>query len=75
MMGQPIAGSFEAPGGGYHWGMATSSIGLPRGTRIKVGQTASLEQVLFGPATKDDGTLNFVGALRLGMGTCGAATM
>jgi len=75
MMGQPIAGSFEAPGGGYHWGMATSSIGLPRGTRIKVGQTASLEQVLFGPATKDDGTLNFVGALRLGMGTCGAATI
>lgn len=75
MMGQPIAGSFEAPGGGYHWGMATSSIGLPRGTRIKVGQTASLEQVLFGPATKDDGTLNFVGALRLGMGTCGAANI
>jgi len=75
MMGQPIAGSFEAPGGGYHWGMATSSIGLPRGTRIKVGQTASLEQVLFGPATKDDGTLNFVGALKLGMGTCGAATI
>jgi IMP dehydrogenase len=48
---------------------------LPRGTRVKVGQKASLEQILFGPATKDDGTLNFVGALKLGMGSCGAATM
>ncbi|MBV9865908.1 MAG: GuaB3 family IMP dehydrogenase-related protein [Abitibacteriaceae bacterium] len=75
MMGQPIARSQEAPGHGYHWGMATSSAGLPRGTRIKVGQGTSLEQVLFGPATKDDGTLNFVGALKLGMGTCGAATI
>ncbi|MDQ3813082.1 MAG: GuaB3 family IMP dehydrogenase-related protein [Armatimonadota bacterium] len=75
MMGQPIAGSLEAPGQGYHWGMATSSLGLPRGTRIKVGQSASLEQILLGPATKDDGTMNFVGALKLGMGTCGAATI
>jgi len=75
MMGQPIAGTHEAPGQGYHWGMATSSMGLPRGTRIKVGQLASLRQVLLGPATKDDGTMNFVGALRLGMGTCGAASI
>lgn len=75
MMGQPIARSKEAPGHGYHWGMATSSAGLPRGTRIRVGQYASLEQILLGPATKDDGTLNFVGALKLGMGTCGAATI
>ncbi len=75
MMGQPIASSLEAPGHGHHWGMATSSANLPRGTRVKVGQKASLEQILFGPATKDDGTLNFVGALKLGMGTCGAATI
>ena len=75
MMGQPIASSFEAPGHGHHWGMATSSANLPRGTRVKVGQKASLEQILFGPATKDDGTLNFVGALKLGMGTCGAANI
>ena len=75
MMGQPIASSMEAPGKGYHWGMATSSAGLPRGTRIKVGQRAHLEQILLGPATKDDGTMNFVGALRLGMGTCGASTL
>jgi IMP dehydrogenase len=75
MMGQPIAGSQEAPGHGHHWGMATSSAGLPRGTRIKVGQKFSLGQILHGPATKDDGTLNFVGALKLGMGTCGALTI
>lgn len=75
MMGQPIASSLEAPGKGYHWGMATSSAGLPRGTRIKVGQSASLEQVLLGPATRDDGTMNFVGALRLGMGSCGVLSI
>lgn len=75
MMGQPVATSHEAPGKGHHWGMATSSASLPRGTRIKVGQKASLEQILFGPATKDDGTLNFVGALKLGMGSVGAATI
>ncbi|HEX8550461.1 MAG TPA: GuaB3 family IMP dehydrogenase-related protein [Abditibacteriaceae bacterium] len=72
MMGQPFASSHEAPGGGYHWGMATSSAGLPRGTRIKVGQNNTVEQVLLGPATRDDGTMNLVGALKLGMGTCGA---
>lgn len=75
MMGQPIAGTHEAPGHGHHWGMATSSAGLPRGTRIRVGQKASLAQILHGPATKDDGTMNFVGALKLGMGTCGALTI
>lgn len=72
MMGQPIASTHEAPGHGHHWGMATSSANLPRGTRVKTGQKASLEQLLFGPATTDDGTLNFVGALKLGMGSVGA---
>ncbi|MDF2441225.1 MAG: dehydrogenase [Abditibacteriota bacterium] len=75
MMGQPIASTHEAPGRGHHWGMATSSAGLPRGTRIKVGQNASLEQVLYGPATSDNGTMNFIGALKLGMGSCGATTL
>lgn len=75
MMGQPFASTFEAPGAGYHWGMATSSAGLPRGTRIHVGQRCSLEQLMLGPATTDDGTMNFVGALRLGMGSCGVLTL
>ena len=52
MMGQPIAGTHEAPGKGYRWGMAASSVGLPRGTRIKVGQIATLQQILHDPATR-----------------------
>jgi IMP dehydrogenase len=72
MIGSPIASAFEAPGRGYHWGMATPHPGLPRGTRIYVGQVAPLEVILLGPATKDDGTLNLVGALKNGMGMCGA---
>ncbi len=75
MMGQPFASTTEAPGEGYHWGMATSSVGLPRGTRIKVGQKSSLQQLMVGPATTDDGTMNFVGALKLGMGSCGVLTL
>ncbi len=72
MIGSPIASATEAPGRGYHWGMATPHPGLPRGTRIYVGQVAPLEVILLGPATKDDGTLNLVGALKNGMGMCGA---
>jgi len=75
MIGSPIAMATEAPGKGYHWGMSTSHAGLPRGTRIGVGAKGSLEQILFGPAHQDDGTLNLVGALRLAMSYCGAANI
>lgn len=75
MLGSPFAQALEAPGKGHHWGMATPHAGLPRGTRIKVGQNGSLEQILFGPTSLTNGTQNFVGALRTGMGTCGAATI
>ena len=75
MIGSPIAAATEAPGKGHHWGMATSDSGLPRGTRIHVGHVGSLEQILLGPATKDDGTLNLVGALRNAMGVCGACNI
>jgi IMP dehydrogenase len=72
MMGSPFARAQEAPGRGYHWGMATPSPVLPRGTRIKVGTTGTLEQILRGPAQLDDGTQNFLGALQTSMGTLGA---
>lgn len=72
MIGSPIAAAAEAPGKGHHWGMATSDSSLPRGTLIKVGTIGTLEQILFGPAAKDDGTLNLLGALRNAMGCCGA---
>ncbi len=75
MIGSPLAKSIESPGRGYHWGMATPSPVLPRGTRIKVGTTVSLKQILRGPAHVDDGTQNISGALQTSMGTLGAANL
>lgn len=72
MVGSAFARAVEAPGGGYHWGMATPHANLPRGTRIRVGTTGTLEEILFGPAKLDDGTQNLVGALRTCMGNVGA---
>ncbi|MEM9539044.1 MAG: GuaB3 family IMP dehydrogenase-related protein [Cyanobacteria bacterium P01_E01_bin.42] len=72
MIGSPIARAQEAPGGDYHWGMATPSPVLPRGTRIKVGTTGTISQILRGPAKLDDGTHNLLGALKTSMGTLGA---
>ncbi len=72
MIGSPFARATEAPGRGYHWGMATPSPVLPRGTRIRVGTTGTLEQILTGPAQLDDGTHNLLGALKTSMGTLGA---
>ncbi|WP_413440866.1 GuaB3 family IMP dehydrogenase-related protein [Synechococcus sp. MIT S1220] len=75
MIGSPIARAYEAPGRGFHWGMATPSPVLPRGTRINVGSTGSLERILKGPALLDDGTHNLLGALKTSMGTLGARTI
>lgn len=75
MIGSPLARAEEAPGRGYHWGMATPSPVLPRGTRIQVGTTGTLKQILQGPAQLDDGTHNFLGALQTSMGTLGAKNM
>jgi len=75
MIGSPIARAVEAPGRGFHWGMATPSPVLPRGTRIRVGTTGSLEKILRGPASLDDGTQNLLGAIRTSMGTLGARTL
>jgi len=75
MLGSIMAQAKEAPGRGYHWGMAHSHPTLPRGTRIKAGVRAPLEQLLFGPTSTTDGTENFVGALRTAMGVCGALTI
>ena len=75
MIGSPIARAKEAPGKGFHWGMATPSPVLPRGTRIKVGSTGSLERILKGPALLDDGTHNLLGALKTSMGTLGAKSI
>ncbi len=72
MLGSSFAGTKEAPGRGYHWGMATPNAALPRGTRVHVGVKNDLQKLLFGPTSRTDGTENLVGALRLGMSICGA---
>jgi IMP dehydrogenase len=75
MVGSAFARAEEAPGRGYHWGMATPHANLPRGTRIKVGVSGSLRQILFGPATVDDGSQNLVGAITTCMGNVGAESI
>jgi IMP dehydrogenase len=72
IVGSAFARAREAPGGGYHWGMATPHHNLPRGTRIHVGVTSTLEEILLGPARLDDGSQNLVGALKTCMGAVGA---
>ena len=75
MVGSAFARAVEAPGRGYHWGMATPHANLPRGTRIHVGTTGTLEEILFGPARFDDGSQNLMGALQTSMGSVGAASI
>ncbi|MDZ4815202.1 MAG: GuaB3 family IMP dehydrogenase-related protein [Verrucomicrobiota bacterium] len=75
MVGSAFARAEEAPGKGNHWGMATPHANLPRGTRIKVGVTGSLRQILFGPATVDDGSQNLIGAITTCMGNVGAKSI
>ena len=75
MVGSAFAKAEEAPGAGSHWGMATSHANLPRGTRIKVGTTGTLKEILVGPAKVDDGSQNLVGALKTSMGSLGVSTL
>jgi len=75
MIGSALARTKEAPGKGYHWGMATPDVNLPRGTRIHVGTTGTLKEILLGPARLDDGSQNLVGALRTSMGNLGAGNI
>jgi IMP dehydrogenase len=71
MIGSPLARAYEAPGRGFHWGMATFHPTLPRGARVQTVQNGSLEEILVGPAHENDGTFNLMGALRTSMATCG----
>ncbi len=75
MVGSAFARAKEAPGQGYHWGMATSHANLPRGTRIRVGTTGTLKQILLGPARVDDGSQNLIGALKTSMGSLGVSNI
>jgi IMP dehydrogenase len=75
MIGSPLARAYEAPGRGYHWGMATFHPDLPRGARVKTSRIGSLAEILVGPAHENDGTLNLFGALRTSMATTGYASI
>jgi IMP dehydrogenase len=75
MIGSPLTRAQEAPGRGFHWGMATFHPTLPRGARVKTQQVATLEEILTGPAHENDGTFNLFGALATSMATTGYATI
>src|SRR5690242_3460742 len=75
MIGSPLAGAYEAPGRGYHWGMATFHPTLPRGARVNAGQRGTLAEILVGPAHENDGSLNLFGGLRTSMATTGYETV
>ena len=74
-IGSPLAAAHEAPGRGYHWGMATFHPTLPRGARVRVGALGTLQEIVSGPAHENDGRLNLFGALRTSMATCGYQTV
>jgi IMP dehydrogenase len=71
MIGSPLARAHEAPGRGFHWGMATFHPSLPRGARVATIQNGTIQEILIGPARENDGTFNLMGALRTSMATCG----
>jgi IMP dehydrogenase len=71
MIGSPLARAYEAPGHGFHWGMATFHSSLPRGARVATVQNGTLEEIINGPAHENDGTFNLIGGLRTSMATCG----
>ncbi len=71
MIGSPLAAATEAPGRGYHWGMATFHPTLPRGARVRTAPRGTLSEILVGPAHENDGRMNLFGGLRTSMATCG----
>ena len=71
MVGSPLARAEQAPGRGYHWGSEANHPELPRGARVEVGTIGTLEQILHGPSTVPDGSMNLMGALRRTMATAG----
>jgi len=75
MIGSPLAAAAEAPGRGYHWGMATFHPTLPRGARVQTTTRGTIKEILVGPAHENDGRLNLFGALRTSMATCGYETV
>ena len=53
MIGSPLARAFEAPGHGYHWGMATFHPTLPRGARVQTVQNGTFEEIVDRPRPRE----------------------
>lgn len=75
MVGSVLARASDAPGCGAHWGAEAWHPHLPRGERHLTQSVGTFEQVLHGPSTTADGTMNIVGALRKAMATTGYSDM
>jgi IMP dehydrogenase len=71
MVGSPLARAQEAPGRGYHWGSEANHAELPRGARVNVGTIGALAEIIHGPSTVPDGSMNLMGALKRTMATAG----
>jgi IMP dehydrogenase len=75
MIGAPLAHAAEAPGRGWHWGVGSSHAELPRGGRYETPAAGTLEEIVRGPSSSPDGTLNLSGALRRAMATTGYSSV
>ncbi|WP_231618714.1 GuaB3 family IMP dehydrogenase-related protein [Nonomuraea sp. SBT364] len=71
MVGSPLARAAEAPGHGFHWGSEAHHPDLPRGRRVEFGTVGTLEQILHGPSSVADGSMNLMGALKRTMASTG----
>ena len=71
-MVRPLPGPPKLPAAAFTGGWRLPARFCRAGTRIRVGTTGTVEQILRGPALLDDGTHNLLGALKTSMGTLGA---
>ena len=71
MVGSVFARATDAPGRGAHWGAEAWHRSLPRGERHLMDQVGTFAEIMNGPSTRADGTVNIVGALRKAMATTG----
>jgi len=79
MLGEPLAGAAEAPGGGRYWDPTASHPRVPRSALVDLGvdpaDRPSLAEVLLGPTADPSGERNLFGSLRRVMAKCGYSSV
>jgi IMP dehydrogenase len=79
MLGQALAGTAEAPGGGRYWDPTASHPRVPRSALVDLGvdpaDRPSLAEVLLGPTADPSGERNLFGSLRRVMAKCGYSSV